>query len=197
MGRVFLLIKNDVLLILKSWNYVNEKKRRGLKIKRILIQFFFTFSIFDISGQSSCGSHWEQEAYIKASNNSAGDQFGKNVSLDGDTLAVGANEEDSGQTTIISGTTAAIDDTKTNSGAVYIYKRDGVSWEQEAYIKSSNSDLDDNFGEVFSLDGDSIAVGVYLEDSNQTTITNGTTAASTDNSNTDSGAVYVFTRTFK
>lgn len=127
MGRVFLLIKNDVLLKLKSWNYVNEKKRRGLKIKRILIQFFFTFSIFDISGQSSCGSHWEQEAYIK----------------------------------------------------------------------SSNSDLDDNFGEVFSLDGDSIAVGVYLEDSNQTTITNGTTAASTDNSNTDSGAVYVFTRTFK
>ena len=42
-----------------------------------------------------------------------------------------------------------------------------------------------------TLSGDTLAVGAYGEDSNQTTITNGTTA-SADNSNEDSGAAYVF-----
>ena len=42
-----------------------------------------------------------------------------------------------------------------------------------------------------AVSGDTIVVGAFLEDSNQTTITNGTTA-SADNSATNAGAVYVF-----
>src|SRR5689334_9698038 len=41
---------------------------------------------------------WSQQAYIKASNTDAGDQFGVSVALAGDTLAVGAHHEDSNAT---------------------------------------------------------------------------------------------------
>ena len=63
-----------------------------------------------------------QQAYLKAANNDAGDRFGYSVSLDGDTLAVGAPREDSSQTTITNGTTASSDDSNSSSGAVYVYR---------------------------------------------------------------------------
>ncbi|MBL7663759.1 MAG: hypothetical protein JNM93_01405, partial [Bacteriovoracaceae bacterium] len=140
------------------------------------------------------GVNWAQEAYIKPSNNDASDLFGISVSLSGNTLVVGANSEDSNQITITNGASASVDNTKSNSGAAYVYKRTGLNWAQEAYIKSSNADIDDNFGSYVSISGDTIAVGAYLEDSNQNTITNGT-SASADNSTSASGAVYVYRRT--
>ncbi|WP_339385756.1 FG-GAP repeat protein [Grimontia marina] len=66
------------------------------------------------------GSNWTQQAYIKASNTGAGDEFGKVVSVsgDGNTLAVGANREDSSATGINGdGNIGGGGD----SGAVYIY----------------------------------------------------------------------------
>ena len=65
-------------------------------------------------------------------------------------------------------------------------------WEQEAYVKASNNDAGDRFGNSVALDGDTLAVGAYFEDSNQTTITNDNSTASSDNSNSNSGAVYVY-----
>ena len=63
----------------------------------------------------------------------------------------------------------------------YVFTRNGSGiWTQDAYIKASNNDVDDNFGDVVSIDGDTIAVGVQLEDSNQTTITNGANASTND-----------------
>ncbi len=90
---------------------------------------------------------WVQEAYIKASNNHADDVFSISVALDGDTLAVGAYEEDSNQTTITNdNSTASSNNSNSDSGAVYVYKRTGTTWAQEAYIKASNNDAGDNFG---------------------------------------------------
>jgi hypothetical protein len=140
------------------------------------------------------GTTWEQEAYIKASNNGGTDEFGLSVALYGDTLAVGAYAEDSNQTTITNNTTSSSDNSSSNSGAVYVYKRTGTTWEQEAYVKASNSEATDKFGEVVTLYGDTLAVGTIYEDSNQTTITNGTTS-SDNNGNLNSGAVYVYKRT--
>ena len=105
-----------------------------------------------------------------------------------------AHYEDSNQTTITNGTTASADNTNAVAGAVYVYKRSGSTWAQEAYIKAANNDTFDNFGYSVSLDQDTLAVGALKEDSNQTTITNGTTA-SADDTNTDAGAVYVYKRT--
>ena len=139
------------------------------------------------------GTSWVQEAYIKASNADSGDGLGSAIALDGDTLAVWATKEKSNQTTITNGTGSSSDNSFTRSGAVYVYKRTGTTWAQEAYIKAANNDANDEFGQP-NLDGDTLAIAVRYEDSNQTTITNGTSASS-NNSSENSGAVYVYKRT--
>jgi hypothetical protein len=44
------------------------------------------------------GTTWTQQAYLKASNTGAGDNFGWSVSISGDTIVVGAWHEDSNAT---------------------------------------------------------------------------------------------------
>lgn len=139
------------------------------------------------------GTSWAQEAYIKGVNSNASDSFGYEVSLYNDTIAIGAVGEDSVQTTITNATGASSDNSNIDSGAVYIYKRTGTSWVQEAYIKAANSGSYDSFGEIISLYEDTLAVGAPEESSNQTSITNGS-SASNNNSNIHSGAVYVYKR---
>jgi hypothetical protein len=139
------------------------------------------------------GTTWALEAYIKAANPDAGDYFGTSVSLSGSTLAVGATGEDSDQTTITTVPGGTDPSTTNNTGAVYVYRRSGATWALEAYIKAANAGADDEFGRRISLSGDTLAVGAYKEDSNQTTIT--TSPGGTDPSTTnDTGAVYVYRR---
>lgn len=131
-----------------------------------------------------------QEAYIKASNTGAGDEFGRVIAIDGSTLVVGAPLEDSGATGIGGDQNNS---NASNSGAVYVFTRTGTTWTQQAYIKASNAGVGDEFGLSVAIDGDTLAVGAHLEDSNGTGINNG--AAEADDTAPDSGAVYVFTRT--
>lgn len=65
------------------------------------------------------GSAWQAAQYIKASNAQGDDNFGYAValSIDGSTLAVGANLEDGGGT----GVGSASDEAGNASGAVYLY----------------------------------------------------------------------------
>ena len=66
------------------------------------------------------GTTWTQQAYVKASNTGASDNFGHKLSLssDGNTLAVSARYEDSNATGIGGDQT---NNTVSNSGAVYLY----------------------------------------------------------------------------
>jgi trimeric autotransporter adhesin len=129
-----------------------------------------------------------QYAYGKASNADAGDYFGWDLAVDGDTLAVGARYEDSA-TTGVDGQQE--DNAATGSGAVYVFRRAGTTWVQEAYIKASNAEKEDNFGWSVALDRDTLVVGARGEDSAAT----GINGLQNDNGATDSGAVYVFRRT--
>ena len=140
------------------------------------------------------GNIWSQEAFLKASNGDSGDLYGFRTNISGETAIVGAEAESSSQTTITNASTASLDNFKMQSGAVYVYRRTGINWSQEAYLKTSNSDASDLFGEKLSISGETIIAGVMNESSNQTTITNGTTA-SLDNSKGNSGAAYIFKRT--
>jgi hypothetical protein len=132
-----------------------------------------------------------QEGYLKASNTGAFDSFGKSVALsaDGSTLAVGAHDEASAATGI-DGNQA--DNTAPNSGAVYVFRRAGSTWSQEAYIKPSNTGAGDAFGwsVALSADGSTLAVGALTEDSAATDVG----GAQNDNAANDAGAVYVFVR---
>lgn len=135
------------------------------------------------------GAGWNQVAYLEASNLDAEDRFGQELSLSGDglTLAVGVSLEDSSATTING------DDSKNDaedSGAAYIFTYESNEWTQTAYIKASNAQAEDYFGDSVGLnqDGTVLVVGATYEDSAAT----GINGDKFDNSGNGSGAVYVF-----
>ncbi len=129
---------------------------------------------------------WSQQAYLKASNFAGA--FGYNLALAGDTLAVGAPFE-SGAAVGVNGN--QLDNTAPNAGAVYVFTRTAGIWSQEAYLKASNTDAGDRFGQGLSLDGNTLVAGARFEASGA----RGVNADQTDNSALNAGAVYVFTRT--
>ncbi len=103
--------------------------------------------------------------------------FGSSVALsrDGNTLAVGGRDA-------------------STAGAVYIFIRQGQAWTQQTYVKASNAAMNDSFGSAISLssDGNTLAVGSYLEDSLGTGI-NGSQGSIAENTS-NRGAAYVFIR---
>ena len=131
---------------------------------------------------------WQQTAYLKASNARAGQSFGSALALsaDGNTIVVGASSESSSATGINGDGT---DTSARGAGAVYVFRNNGT-WQQEAYIKASNTDTNDAFGAALSVssDGNTIAVGALNESSSATGI-NGNEA---DNSALSAGAAYIF-----
>ena len=135
---------------------------------------------------------WSQQVYIKASNTEASDLFGSRLSLsaDGRYLAVSAMWEDS-LSSGINGDSSNND--SLNSGAVYVFhQNDNESWLQQAYVKASNPDALDAFGDSLALSsaGDLLVVGASGEGS----IATGINGDQTNNSIPNSGAVYVFSR---
>src|SRR5262249_31362735 len=146
------------------------------------------------------GAMWSQQAYLKASNTGEpgvgdqfadGDRFGFSIGLsaDGNTLAVGAIAEDSGAKGINGDQN---DNSQANSGAVYVFTRNGTSWAQQAYVKASNTDAADLFGYSVGLsaDGNTLAASAYDEDSSAREV-NGVQ----DKGRRGTGAIFVFTRT--
>lgn len=133
------------------------------------------------------GTDWSQQAYLKTSNSQTNDGFGFAMDVDGDTLVVGALNEQSNATGV-NGDEAnnAID----KSGAAYVFARVGTDWTQQAYLKASNPDANDNFGQSVSIDGDTIVVGAHKEGSSATGV-DGDGAA---NDAPLSGAAYMFAR---
>ena len=103
---------------------------------------------------------WTQQAHFNADNATAGDAFGWSlgISSDGNTLAVGAFNENSGATGI-NGDGSNTD--QFESGAEYVFVREEGAWTQEAYIKASNTRIYDNFGwsTALSGDGNTLVVG--------------------------------------
>lgn len=132
---------------------------------------------------------WVLQAFIKASNADAGDWFGFSVSLsnDGNTLVVGATSEDSAGRGV---NATQVDNSASNSGAAYVFLRNADTWSQNAYLKASNADADDNFGTTVSISGDGSTVAVGAdEESSQSSGINGN---ENNNGWSNAGAVYVF-----
>jgi len=132
------------------------------------------------------GYTWALEAYVKASNTNAQDNFGWTVALsdDGNTMAVCAIGE-------ASANGVESDNSAAFRGAAYIFVRSGTSWSQQAYLHATNSEGSDSVGEAIALsgDGNTLAVGSWREDGGNTGIN------STANNNvSESGAAWVFHR---
>ena len=139
------------------------------------------------------GTTWSQQAYLKASNTDAGDIFGWSVAISGDTLVVAGRHEASNATGINGDQS---DNSELAAGAAYVFTRSGMTWSQQAYLKASNTEGDENifrgdvFGASVAISGDTLVVGANREASNAT----GINGDQSDNSAQGTGAAYVFTR---
>ena len=123
-------------------------------------------------------STWAQQAMIKASNFKIFEEFGSavDISADGNTLAVGAHKQSS---------------SGTDSGAAYVFRFTTSNiWTEQAFLKASDPDMFDSFGQALeiSADGNTLAVGATGEDSNAM----GINGAQNNNAASNSGAVYLF-----
>ncbi|GAD77820.1 hypothetical protein VAZ01S_094_00120 [Vibrio azureus NBRC 104587] len=134
-------------------------------------------------------NNWQQKAYLKPSNSESGDEFGYALDLsdDGKTLAVSALQEGSNATGVDGDQN---DNSKPLSGAVYVFTLTGETWQQQAYLKASNTDAYDSFGFSVSLSGDGkrLLVGAPGESSSAS----GINANQLDNTGALSGAAYLF-----
>ena len=125
-----------------------------------------------------------QQAYLKASNTGVADYFGKSVAVSGDTVVVGADNEDSSTT----GVNSTPNEEAGTAGAAYVFVRSGTAWSQQAYLKASNTGANDQFGISVAIAGDTVVVGAYFEDSSTTGVN-----STPDEAAGGAGAAYVFT----
>jgi FG-GAP repeat len=109
------------------------------------------------------------------------------VSAEGSTIAVGTKEEDSAATGLSADQT---DNDGANSGAAYVFVKSAGQWSQQAFVKASNTESFDRFGDALAISGDgkTLAVGASAESSNST----GVNGPQDINGANDSGAVYVY-----
>jgi hypothetical protein len=135
---------------------------------------------------------WSQTAYLKASNTRPSSNFGWAIALSGDasTLAIAASQESSAATGINGNQS---DQNAGSAGAVYVFTYNGATWAQQAYVKASNTDVGDFFGESIAVSGtgDRLLVGAGGEDS----AAMGFGGDQQDNSLYLAGAAYLFGRT--
>lgn len=143
------------------------------------------------------GGNWTQQAYLKTSNAEAGDgsitpfalppfRLGYSVAVSDDMVVLGTTSEDSAETGVNG---SEMDNNATSSGAAYVFARHGATWEQRAYLKPSNTGAGDGFGFAVAMSGRYVFIGAPFEDGNAT----GVNGDETNNSDLNSGAVYMFT----
>lgn len=95
---------------------------------------------------------WSEVARLTANDAATFDHFGASVSLDGDTLAVGAEFDNAGAGSY--------------SGSAYVFVGSGGAWVQEAKLAPSDLAANDVFGTAIALDGDRVVVGAPQHDPN-------------------------------
>lgn len=91
------------------------------------------------------GTSWIDEQRLTASDPAAGTGFGWSVAVSGDTVVVGAENDDCAA--------------GWNCGAAYVFRFDGESWIEQQKLTASDAGQSDNFGVSVSVSGDTIVVG--------------------------------------
>ena len=129
---------------------------------------------------------WSRQAFLKASNASQFDQFGRSVALSAGNLVVGASGDDHLGAGLNS--SGSEDNSATGTGAAYVFQRSGNTWSQRTFIKASTPAYGDFMGEQVSVSGGLVIVSARNEDSASLGINNG----EIPDTATQSGAAYIF-----
>jgi len=145
------------------------------------------------------GTTWTQQAYLKAFNPGNSALFGGSVAISGETIVVGtasslariAFNAVGGEGANNTGVNAFVNaGGAPKSGAAYVFVRSSNLWSQQAYLKASNTDANDGFGQSVSISGDTLVVGAW----NETSAATGVNGNQADNSSPLAGAAYIFSR---
>ena len=110
------------------------------------------------------GQNWLEQARLRPSDETDLAAFGFNVAISGDVIIVGASTDD---------------EAAQNGGAVYLFRRSGMHWEQEAKLVSPQAESWDRFGGSVDIHGDAAVVGAYRD----------------NDAGTNAGAAYVYRHT--
>lgn len=92
---------------------------------------------------------WKPEQKLTPSDAQTGDNFGRAVTVVGNTAVIGAHWDD---------------DKGFNAGSVYIFNYDGSQWLQQQKLLAPDGNVQDRFGATLSLFGDRLLVGAWLDD---------------------------------
>ena len=95
------------------------------------------------------GDTWTCEAKLLADDGEAVDKFGDAVSIDGDTIVIGATGDDDGAD---------------QAGAAYVFVRSGGTWTQQAKLVHDDPTKWDEFGTSVAIEGDLVAIGSIGDD---------------------------------
>ena len=95
-----------------------------------------------------------EAAKLTASDAAASDEFGRPVSVSGDTVVVGAKFDDC--------------PAGSNCGSAYVFEKPGGGWAgaltQDAKLTASDAAAGDEFGVSVAVSGDTVVVSAYLDD---------------------------------
>jgi hypothetical protein len=139
-------------------------------------------------------SGWNQTAYLKNSYQERNDSMSVVVDLsyDGRTLVAGVLDEDS-MATGVNPVPEPDWELNLSTGGVYVFVKDSDdAWVQEAYIKASNTGVEDWFGSRLELapSGNVLFVAAQLEDSDS----QGIDGDQANDNAQEAGAVYFYAR---
>lgn len=95
------------------------------------------------------GTAWTFQQQLLAADGAAGDDFGRSVSIVGDTIVVGA----------------PLDDVAANpdQGSAYVFVRSGTTWTQQQQLLPSDGEVGQSFGTSVSLSGETAVVGSHMD----------------------------------
>jgi hypothetical protein len=123
----------------------------GTPLSRSLPLFIVIVATFALVSTSAGAAILEQEAKLLADDGEAQDLFGDSVSVDGNTVLVGAPEDD---------------DNGEASGAAYVFTRSNGVWTQQAKLISDDNEAEDYFGGSVAVSGDTALIGAWGDDPN-------------------------------
>src|SRR5262249_6682554 len=95
------------------------------------------------------GTVWTQQKKLNSPDGEARDLFGRAVGLSGDTVVVGAPDDDIGA--------------NFGQGSAYVFTRSGAVWTLQQKLTSDDGEAIDLFGSAVALSGDTLAVGAELD----------------------------------
>lgn len=90
------------------------------------------------------GGVWTQEAVLLANDGAVADKFGQSVAISGDTIVVGAFQDDTGFA---------------DGGSAYVFVRSGTTWTFQQKLTPALMAANDEFGNAVGITGNSIVVG--------------------------------------